>query len=180
LSTEIDTKTAFALLLEAASKQFKVLQSLIRGELSIVSHPQPGVRGEDLCNLRAPTVIQMALAKEFLFNAVRAFRIIEHSSTGLDIARGDRKSFLASLRPIVVVRDVNEHAYDPNKGNRGKSSRPTQHHHVRDSVSLDETSLVVSGPEKILMGPLNLATVFEPVEAMRRTAGFAALRKAGF
>lgn len=171
----IDTGTAFALLLEAASEQFKTLQAIVRQDLLVVSRSQFEAPSDDTGHFRAQAVIQMALAKEFLFTAVRALRIIEHAPSHLNVPKEQRKAFLALLRPIVSVRDVNEHAYDPANGSRGKSSRPSMHQHESESVILDETSLIILDPNRILMGPLNLASVFEKIEAMRITAGFSAL-----
>ena len=173
---ETDTKTAFALLLETASQEFKILQALIQGELLVVSRMQLGAaNANNFDGHRAQSSIQMALAKEFLFNTVRAFRICERAADELAIDRKVRKSFIKLVRPSVAVRDVNEHGFDPKGGARGKSSRPSMCHHASDSVVCDETSLVILGPNRILMGPLNLWEVFEQIEAMRQTAGFSSL-----
>jgi hypothetical protein len=41
----------------------------------------------------------------------------------------------------------------------------------------DETGLTIDGHEKILIGPLNLYTVYLAMERMRTLAGFNALHK---
>ena len=82
----IDTRRAFALLLETAGQQFEVLRSLIRQELLIASNQQPKTRQDTFSEMRAQGCIQMALAKEFLFNAARAYRLCdlaERPETGL-------------------------------------------------------------------------------------------------
>lgn len=173
---KIDTKTAFALLLEAASEQFKILQALIQGELLVSSRMQIGAANANNLDGRAQATILRALAKEFLFNAVRALRICEHAAGELAIDREVRMSFMKLVGPSVPVRDVNEHGYDPNGGSKRKKSRPSMHHHASDGVLCDETSLVILGPDRILMGPLNLLKVFEQIEAMRQTAGFSSLQ----
>jgi hypothetical protein len=171
----MDAKTAFALLLEAASEQFNVLKALIQGQIAIAQIGTPGST-ERIATVRAEPCIQMALAKEFVFNAARCYRICEHAPNELDITAERRRAFLKSLRSIVPVRDVNEHGYDLKKGPRGKQTRPTIHTHRAGSFALDETSLMVLAPDRILMGPLNLSDIFANIEAMRQIAGFGALQ----
>jgi hypothetical protein len=167
----LDAKTAFAMLLEASSRQFKVMQSLLRKDLSIVSNVGAAGMNAD----SADSAIIDALAKQFLFNAVRAYRICKSGANGLNISQAECETFQELLHPVVAVRNVNEHAFDPPRTGRGKESRPSMHFHDNGLGSLDETSLVIFGADTILMGPLNLVDVFAAIETMRATAGFAAL-----
>jgi hypothetical protein len=92
------------------------------------------------------------------------------SGTGsLTLDRLERKRFLKATGLLISVRHVNEHGFD-----RGAYSKPSMH--VQEGGKLDETSLVVLGPEKILMGPLNLCAAYAAVDLMRKLAGFSALR----
>ncbi len=174
---QISTEKAFALLVETASEQFSVLRGLVERKFLFLEAVDDESRNGALNCFRAAACVQMALAKEFLFNSVRAYRILEHGASELKITREQRNCFKATLATIVSTRDVNEHGFDPTKGPRGKESRPTMHHHEADSVLLDETSLVILGSDKILMGPINLADVFKCVESMRKVAGFSASRE---
>jgi hypothetical protein len=47
--------------------------------------------------------------------------------------------------------------------------------HEHEGGTLDETSMVILGPEKILMGPLNLYQAYLKVDRMRKIAGFSVL-----
>jgi len=171
VTRQLDTKTAFALVLETAAEQFRVLQSLVRGDVKVIPRQTAACSIEQF---RAESCIQMALAKEFVFNARRALRISQQGAAQLRLDRLQRKSFENALASIVDTRDVNEHGFDP-AGNT--NSRPTLHRHELDDAILDETSLIICNPDKILMGPLNLATVYEAVERMRLVAGFASLKR---
>src|ERR1700692_697181 len=68
---EISIATGFALMLETACEDFEILQRMIRHEIKLVS-------GNGIEDHRAYPRIQMALAKSFLFNLVRARRICDH------------------------------------------------------------------------------------------------------
>jgi len=114
----------------------------------------------------------MALAKEFLFNVVRARRIAEHAGDELFVEKTKRRAFVSNLKHVVDVRDVNEHGFDRDSK---ASSPPRQHMHANDGASVDETSLVILSANKILMGPINLADIFVHVDRMQQLAGFAAL-----
>jgi hypothetical protein len=159
---------AFALMLETACGDFETLQDLIRGDIQLVS----GSKGEQDLASRARTIrakgkVQMALAKSFVFNAVRAHRICTSRAGSLTLDRLERKRFVKATEPLIGVRHVNEHGFD------GDSTKPSMH--VQEGGQLDETSLVIDGPDKILMGPLNLATIYTSVDRMRKLAGFSAL-----
>jgi hypothetical protein len=117
----------------------------------------------------------MALAKSFLFFSARAHRICEHGAGSLHLPREERKLFLAMMRHVVPVRDVNEHGFDPNAGSE---ATPSLHFHKLEDVMVDQTSLIILGPDKILMGPLNLCDVYRAIDRMRKLAGFAAARRA--
>lgn len=172
---EITAAEAFAMFLETACEDFEILQDMIRGQLQ-VSAPKrneaaPAIKEErrkEFRAMRAPSRIQMALAKSFVFNARRANRICTLNKAALDVDRAERKQFLRATDPLTPVRDVNEHGFD------GKdSTKPSMHE--QGGGRLDETSMVVAGPEKILMGPLNLYEVYLEADRMRKLAGFHAL-----
>jgi hypothetical protein len=110
----------------------------------------------------------MALAKSFVFNAHRANRICEKNKAALALDRTDRTLFLKATDSLGPVRDVNEHGFDG-----GSSVKPSMHH--QGGGAQDETALVIVGREKILMGPLNLYTIYQAVDRMRQIAGFNAL-----
>jgi hypothetical protein len=166
---DIPAEQAFALLLETACEDFEVLQHLIAGQIRVVA-PEPnesfpGDRHDHLIALRArraPAAIRTALAKSFIFNARRANRICTLNKATLDLSRVERTRFLKTTAPLIAVRDVNEHGYDGDG-----SVRPSMH--IHEGAILDETSLVIHGPEEILIGPLNLHN------RMRTLAGFSAL-----
>jgi hypothetical protein len=158
---------SFALMLEIACQDFEVLQDLIRGRLQVVPASQDQTPAHAV---RAPASIRMALAKSFVFHARRANRICDRHKADLQLSRVQRKNFLNATKPLTAVRDVNEHGFDGD----GKS---TPQAHRNKGVLIDETSMVINGAEEILMGPLNLYTVYPAVDRARRLAGFAALEK---
>jgi hypothetical protein len=112
----------------------------------------------------------MALAKSFVFYAVRARRICEHGQGSLGLDRLERTRFLKGTERLVHVRDVNEHGFDANG-----SSKPSKHLHEEESAVVDETSLTILSDQKVLMGPLNLYDVYVSVARMRGLAGFSSL-----
>ncbi|HEV2517224.1 MAG TPA: hypothetical protein VGV07_18365 [Devosia sp.] len=159
----ISTAESFALMLETACRDFEVLVALVSGRTQIVAADGPAYQ--------AQAAVTMALAKSFVFHAVRAVRICEHGASQLAIDRQQRRTFLSSMRRLVEVRDVNEHGFDAVR----VKSRPKQHLHEDHNGSLDETSMVILGPEQILMGPLNLWGFYRAVGEMRDVAGFRSL-----
>jgi hypothetical protein len=163
---EVSTATGFALMLETACEDFEILQRMIRQEIKLVS-------GNGIEHRRASPRIQMALAKSFLFNLVRARRICDLGAGSLTVDRAERKRFLNATAAVVNVRDVNEHGFDVNK-----ISKPSMHSHAKENAILDETAMAVLGDQKILMGPLNLYNVYVPTDRMRKLAGFRSLRPA--
>jgi hypothetical protein len=160
--------TGFALMLETACEDFEILRRLIERETKFVT----GSGQEDF---RAAGRVQMALAKSFVFNAVRARRICEHGAGSLSVERAERGLFLKATGILVAVRDVNEHGFDAGGALRSKTSKPSMHSHDQESAILDETSMVVLGDRKILMGPLNLYDIYVPTDRMRKLAGFSSL-----
>jgi hypothetical protein len=143
----LSAEKAFALMLETACEDFEILQDLIRGEARMVSENQgPAAPIDKVHRLRrAPARIQMALAKSFVFNARRANRICAHNKAGLALDRLDRTRFLKATDPLTAVRDVNEHGFDGSG-----AVRPSMHR--QEGGLLDETSLMIGGPDKILVG----------------------------
>lgn len=158
----------FALLLETACAEFECLQRLVTGEVQVQAADQFGA-------LRAGATIRMALAKAFLFNAARAYRICRHGKGLLKRPRELRGAFLQALEVVVAVRDVNEHGFDAHEVAGKRNDRPTAHLHVNASALVDETSLMIKGPQQILMGPLNLFDLYGVVRRMTDLAGFHAL-----
>jgi hypothetical protein len=156
-----DFATGFALLLESACESFEILSRIIEGKTTIDSN-----------NRRDGPRIQMALAKDFLFFAARAHRVCEHGSGALNIPRHERIRFLKIVGAIRAVRDVNEHGFD---AHADANSKPALHFHPASDVLVDETALTVLGPKKILMGPVNLYSIYGPVARMRDIAGFKSL-----
>jgi hypothetical protein len=163
VNTRLSVEKGFALMLEAACEDFETMQRLISGELSIVS------RRASRRDWRAAPCVQMALAKSFVFNLARARRICEHGASSLTVDRAERKRFLAATAEVLSVRNVNEHGFDV-----ATDSPPSLHFHA-EGGGCDETSLVIDGPDSILMGPLNLAHLHKPTDRMRQLAGFSAL-----
>jgi hypothetical protein len=66
---------------------------------------------------------------------------------------------------------VNEHGFDVNAED---TSRPKMHYQYGGYT--DETAMAILGPDKILMGPLNLCDVYPSIARMRDIAGFASLK----
>jgi hypothetical protein len=162
---------AFALMLETACEQFEVLQSLLRKEITVNSEQTHDFRKEIQLR-RAPYCINMALAKSFVANVIRARRICEHGSQHLAVERLERQRFLHGTAAIQTVRDVNEHGYDV-QDNR---SRPKLHYNRGGYV--DETAMYIGSADEILMGPINLCDVYRSVARTRELAGFASLHRA--
>ncbi len=78
---------------------------------------------------------------------------------------------MSLTRTLVTVRDVNEHGFDI----KDNTSVPSYHRHP--TGRLDETSLAMHGPDVILMGPLNLVTIYNGVAEIREKVGIAGLQK---
>lgn len=150
-------------MLETACEDFEICQRLIRQETKVVTNSP-----------RDMPRIQMALAKSFVFNVVRARRICRHGQGSLGIDRLERARFLKGTEGLQPVRDVNEHGFDPNA-----SSKPSMHRHEVESAILDETAMVTLSDKNILMGPLNLYDMYVPTARMRALAGFASLPREG-
>jgi hypothetical protein len=175
--SQISPAEAFALLLETACENFEILQDLVQGQLQVVTPEESKntpVTKEDRQKAfraaRAPARVQMALAKSFVFNAHRANRVCKLNKAALGLNRRERTRFFKATDPLDAVRDVNEHGFDGNG-----SVTPSLHAH--EGGMLDETSLVIDGPEKVLMGPLYLYEAYLAVDRMRKLAGFGALHE---
>jgi hypothetical protein len=162
-NSDTPTRMGFALMLETACEDFEICQRLIRQETTVTSTHQRD-------RFRAAARIQMALAKSFVFYAVRARRICQHGQGSLRLDRLERTRFLKGTERLVHVRDVNEHGFDANG-----SSKPSMHLHEEESANVDETAMVILGDKNILMGPLNLYDVYLPAARMKGLAGFSSL-----
>ncbi len=171
---EISADKAFALMLETACEDFENLLYLIDGSIKVVVTTDKVAQSHSQVHrfVRAPARIQMALAKSFLFYANRANRICWKNKAQLKLDRDERERFLKSTEPLTLVRDVNEHGYDGDI--RSQKHKPSMHPQESGGMG-DETSLTIDGRDKILMGPLNLYTIYLAVDRMRRFAGFTAL-----
>jgi hypothetical protein len=169
---ELQSRLDFAGQLELAHQQFRIMLALIEGELVIQTAEAP-THPTSECSLpfAKPRIIQ-ALAKEFIFHVNRIHRMCDHGKTILNIEESNRRAFLAAVKPIVGVRHVNEHGFDLNRGARGRTTRPVMHYHEADNAQIDETSLIILGPDKILIGPLNLVKIFHHIEVLRNKAGY--------
>jgi hypothetical protein len=161
---------AFALFLETACSEFETLQALLTGDFHLVdAGPEPISAKAS----RAAGTIRMALAKSFLFNANRANRICIKHRSQLSLDRKERVDFLRATNPLSDVRNVNEHGFDGDK--RSEKNKPSMHE--QDGGFLDETSLMIAGPNEVLMGPLNLHAIYTAVARARSVAGFATLAR---
>jgi hypothetical protein len=167
----LNSKKAFALVLEAACREFEALQAFTRKEIKIIPvavDPQATPIDElrkTAKVLHAEAAVLMALAKSFLFNARRANRICTKNKSALNLDRLERTRFLKATDQLTRVRDVNEHGYDGIE-----DLKPSMHSHGGD-----ETSLMIQGPEMVYMGPLNLYAAYVAVDRMRKLAGFESL-----
>ena len=92
----------------------------------------------------------------------------------LALDRDELDRFLKATKPLTDVRDVNEHGYDGDE--RSAKHKPSLHLQEGGTTG-DETGLTIDGREMILIGPLNLYTVYLAVERMRTLAGFNALHE---
>jgi hypothetical protein len=164
-SSALPTDLGFALMLETACEDFENLRDVIAGGIKIEASESED-RAVSFRRRRASARTQMALAKSFVSHVARARRICEMGADSLGLDRLDRTRFLKATEKVVGVRDVNEHGFEP-----GARSKPSVH--SQEGGNVDETSLVVHGPDQILMGPLTCAqfmmtlTACESLRAMR-------------
>jgi hypothetical protein len=172
VAEQLPPARAFALMVETACDQFEVLQSLLRKEITVITSEQSDDIRKGMRLNRAPFCINMALAKSFVANLIRARRICEHGSQHLVIDRVERKRFLSNTSGIQKVRDVNEHGFDI----KDNKNRPALHYNGGGFV--DETAMYIGSAEEILMGPINLYDVYRAVVRIRDLAGFASLHRA--
>jgi hypothetical protein len=168
-SDDQTSEKALAVLVDRACMDFEDLRDMIERQIQL-SWSESKDPATSIRRKRAPSDIQMALAKSFVTNIVRARRIVEGGAASLKLDRSERTRFLKATEKMVPVRDVNEHGYDPDA-----YSKPAMH--FQEGGLLDETSLVTLGPDKILMGPVNLAEIFPAVNCLRNLVGFSALSK---
>lgn len=166
-----DIKSNLALMLEIACEQYEMAANLIAGRMRVVN-----VSASEIQGARAQSVIVMALAKEFIFNARRAERIIDQGKAHLQLDRVRRKQFLKKMKAIISVRDINEHGFDIEGLNGKPVKRPSLHFHGGDQFALDDTAMIISNNE-IYIGPLKLSEIYSLVAEMRNLAGFSSLPK---
>jgi hypothetical protein len=156
---ERDDEQAFAHRLETACLSFKAARGLLGRQLRIVNE-----RNEE--DIRARADATMALVQSFVFNTRRARRMCEQGAALPHVPRDERRRFMHATKVLVDVRDVNEHGFDAEQS----ATRPKLHDH--GDVYVDEMSLTLASPDRILMGPLNLLNVYASVERMRKRAGY--------
>jgi hypothetical protein len=172
---EITPAASLALMLETACEHFEVLHRLSVQELIISATefgPHKCVKSNSITTVcRAQACIQMALAKSFIANTIRARRICQFGEEILAIDKEELGQFLNNTERVISVRDINEHGFDIN----GCRKRPSLHAQDNAQAFGDETSLSIFGPSKMFVGPLNLYDVFKVVDRLRSIAGFKAL-----
>jgi len=98
-----------------------------------------------------------ALLNSMLFESARARRIARDAPELVKDCGLDRQEFLDVMNAVADLRNVMEHWTDPDKPRR----REVSGHEIRGlKIAVDETSIVVIGPEIVLKGPLNLYDVY--------------------
>lgn len=167
---QLSPARAFALMLETACERFEVLQLLLRKEITVVSSDQSNDFRREMWLRRAPYCINMALAKSFVANVIRARRICEHGPQHLAIGWLERNRFLHGTENLIKISDVNEHRYDI----RDNKSLPKLHYNGGSFI--DETAMYIGSSEETLMGSINLYEIYRSVSRTRDLAGFASLR----
>lgn len=171
MKNEEKIRERLALLLEVSCEQFELARAFANREFD-VSAPM-GTSKTHLFR-RANSTATMALAKEFLFNSRRALRLVEDGKGKLALDRPQRIAFINTLKPIIDIRNVNEHGFDE-KSHSGKPIiRPKLHKHHDGFIAVDETSMVVDNG-KILIGPLDLESVYNSIFKLKEIAGFSSL-----
>jgi hypothetical protein len=167
---KLDPALAFAFMLESACEDFETLQNIIRGSIQLVAQGGAPFFAQRHPYLRARGVINMALAKSFLFHVRRANRICTQNKAAIALDRLDRLRFLKATGPFTHVRNENEHGFDENW-----TGGLSLHRHQYHGGPFDVRSLIITGPEQVLMGSLNLHDPYLAVSRVRKIAGFPAL-----
>ena len=175
MQNEPNIHERLAMLLESACNQFEVLLKLLSDKIVILDKSQSA---HIFAGSLAKHVIEMALAKEFLFNARRVHRLVDQGKGPLGLDRKIRRNLMSTLKPIIGVRDANEHGFDEKPMSGKPIPKPRPHYHFGGAVSVDETSLMVIG-SKILMGPLDLRQIYNAVAILRNSAGYKSLKNHG-
>jgi hypothetical protein len=137
----------FGLKLQAAVEAYQALQVIVQNEIDF---------GSDIAFMRRRVAIEFALADRMIYSINQAYRICEHGKPQIVAPGFSRKSFLYRMRRLRQIRDVSEHFADYQKD----SPKLTFADHDEESVRVDEASLVIVGPERILRGELNLYDVY--------------------
>jgi hypothetical protein len=100
----------------------------------------------------------IAAFDSMLFECARARRIARDSSANIENLGLDSKEFLGIMDDVAAVRNVMEHWADVINPRTQKN-----HNHVSKGglkISVDESSIIILGPEEIYKGPLNLYDVY--------------------
>ena len=166
MSDKLDTNgyDSYSLLISSALGSFEALAGFLNGDLVVMR------KAED-SNFKPYPFLNFysVLAKHFLFEMNRLYRVIEHATnlhSCLPLQEQGpfieaRRDFVKKWRCLVNVRNVNEHGFDYKKS--GKKASPSLHTHFDGQFALDETSLIILGANEILMGPINLADLYRDV-----------------
>ncbi|GAD09168.1 hypothetical protein GFGA_1c1237 [Gluconobacter frateurii NBRC 103465] len=158
--------------LAAACEAYELMASLLSNEKLIVS-------SDGKVSRRSSSTAIVALAKQFVFEAARAYRICEHAGNKIGIDKTENRIFRTNLSNLVRSRSVNEHWTDPVGL---KDSSTPQEHTFKDvklpnfyakEMTIDDTSVVmVSGT--IFFGSLKLEKDYVAVKKMNDLYGWKA------
>ncbi|WP_429956100.1 hypothetical protein ACQW08_04575 [Gluconobacter japonicus] len=160
--TEVSTYDKFCIKLDEACKCYEMMKSIISREYVITDRDHNEILG-------AGSTIAISLAKEFIFEAARAYRICEHSWNLMGINKIDMKIFITSLQNLIRSRDVNEHWTD--SVNIKQKSRP-QKHKVGE-INVDDTSFIIINGN-LSFGNLELDKYYRAVKKMNDLYGWKA------
>ncbi|WP_333828023.1 hypothetical protein [Pararhodobacter sp.] len=155
VSEELSVSKRFEMKLRSALDCFELLADFVNEGSIIAFRDVSGRLAEDeFSGMKCVS----SLAHKFIFEVIRLRRVIEHGHADLQLEPEFRRHFLRELKVVLHVRNVNEHGYDI-RGN--ENSQPSMHPHEHDglNLALDETSIIVLSPQKILIGPINIYDV---------------------
>lgn len=154
----MDDKEKLCMKLDGACKTYKILDGFLKNELFIVDNNNTKHSTEK-------AIIISSLAREFIFEAARVYRIVDRAHQNIGIERDDRKMLLSSLKNIVRTRGINEHWCDP----KGVKEQPKEY--ASGAFSVDDTSMIILN-DKIIFGNLNLKDVYEKLNQMNDKYGW--------
>ena len=95
------------------------------------------------------------LSDAFIFELWRAYRLGKQAEQEIAEAGVDMHAYFLRLKSLDGIRNVTEHYRD------AKNPREAAvHEHDQGAIALDETSLIVFGPEQVLRGDANLFDMY--------------------